>query len=59
MAVPLMRSYTTTGAALNVFTPSTDNVTGLTIQQLNKVIQFSIVSIIQTLQVQQHMKITS
>ena len=36
MAVPLMRSYTTTGAALNVFTPSTDDVTGLTIQQLNR-----------------------
>ena len=36
MAVPIMRAYTTTGAALNVFTPSTDNVTGLTIQQLNK-----------------------
>jgi len=31
-----MRSYTTTGAALNVFTPSTDDVTGLTIQQLNR-----------------------
>ena len=36
MAVPLMRSYTTTGAALNIFTPSTDDVTGLTIQQLNR-----------------------
>jgi len=36
MSVPLMRSYTTTGAALNVFTPSTDDVTGLTIQQLNR-----------------------
>ena len=36
MAVPLMRSYTTTGALLNVFTPSTDDVTGLTIQQLNQ-----------------------
>ena len=36
MAVPLMRSYTTTGALLNVFTPSTDDVTGLTIQQLNR-----------------------
>ena len=36
MAVPLMRSYTTTGAALNVFTPSTDDVTGLPIQQLNR-----------------------
>ena len=36
MAVPLMRSYTTTGAALNVFTPSTDDVTQLTIQQLNQ-----------------------
>jgi len=36
MAVPLMRSYTTTGAALNVFTPSTDDVTQLTIQQLNR-----------------------
>jgi hypothetical protein len=36
MAVPIMRSYTTTGALLNVFTPSTDDVTGLTIQQLNK-----------------------
>mgnify|MGYP003147284776 FL=1 len=36
MAVPLMRSYTTTGAALNVFTPSTDDVTGLTIQQLHR-----------------------
>jgi len=31
-----MRSYTTTGAALNVFTPSTDDVTQLTIQQLNR-----------------------
>jgi len=31
-----MRSYTTTGAALNVFTPSIDDVTGLTIQQLNR-----------------------
>ena len=31
-----MRSYTTTGAALNVFTPSTDDVTGLPIQQLNR-----------------------
>jgi len=36
MAVPLMRSYTTTGAALNVFTPSVDDVTQLTIQQLNR-----------------------
>jgi hypothetical protein len=36
MAIPLMRSYTTTGAALNIFTPSTDDVTGLTIQQLNR-----------------------
>ena len=36
MAVPLMRSYTTTGAALNIFTPSTDDVTGITIQQLNR-----------------------
>ena len=31
MAVPLMRSYTTTGAALNVFGLATDDVTGLTI----------------------------
>ena len=36
MAVPIMRSYTTTGAALNIFTPSTDDITGLTIQQLNQ-----------------------
>jgi|TARA_R110002020_G_scaffold365918_1_gene578040 hypothetical protein len=36
MAVPIMRSYTSTGAALNIFTPSTDDVTGLTIQQLNR-----------------------
>ena len=36
MAVPLMRSYTTPGLALNVFGPSTDDITGLTIQQLNR-----------------------
>jgi hypothetical protein len=36
MAVPLMRSYTTTGAALNVFGLATDDVTGLTITQLNR-----------------------
>ena len=36
MSVPLMRSYTTPGLALNVFGPSTDDITGLTIQQLNR-----------------------
>jgi hypothetical protein len=46
MSVPLMRSYTTTGAALNVFTPSTDDVTGLTIQQWREsgVTNFSVAS---------------
>ena len=36
MAVPLMRSYTTTGAALNTFGLATDDITGLTITQLNR-----------------------
>ena len=38
MAVPLMRSYTTTSAVvgLNVFGLSTDDITGLTITQLNR-----------------------
>ena len=38
MAVPLMRSYTTTSAVvgLNVFGLATDDITGLTITQLNR-----------------------
>ena len=36
MAVPLMRGYTTTGAALNTFGLATDDITGLTITQLNR-----------------------
>ena len=36
MAVPLMRSYTTDGSALNVFGLATDDITGLTITQLNR-----------------------
>ena len=36
MAVPLMRSYTTTGAALNTLGLATDDITGLTITQLNR-----------------------
>jgi hypothetical protein len=38
MAVPLMRSYTTTSAAvgLNVFGLAQDDITGLTITQLNR-----------------------
>ena len=36
MAVPLMRSYTTTGAALNTFALATDDITGLSVQQLNR-----------------------
>jgi len=38
MSVPLMRSYTTTSAVvgLNVFGLSTDDITGLTITQLNR-----------------------
>jgi len=36
MAVPLMRSYTTPGLALNVFGLATDDITQLTITQLNR-----------------------
>jgi hypothetical protein len=36
MAVPLMRSYTTPGLALNVFGLATDDITALTITQLNR-----------------------
>jgi hypothetical protein len=36
MAVPLMRSYTTPGLALNVFGLATDDITNLTITQLNR-----------------------
>jgi len=36
MAVPIMRSYPTAGSALNIFAPSTDDITQLTIQQLNQ-----------------------
>jgi len=38
MAVPLMRSYTTNSAALglNVFGLATDDITQLTVQQLNR-----------------------
>jgi hypothetical protein len=36
MAVPLMRSYSTPGLALNVFGLATDDITGLTITQLNR-----------------------
>jgi len=36
MAVPLMRSYTTPGLALNVFGLATDDITQLTITQMNR-----------------------
>ena len=36
MAVPLMRSYSTTGAAIGTFALATDDITGLTVQQLNR-----------------------
>jgi len=36
MAVPLMRSYTTDGGVLNTFGLATDDITGLTITQLNR-----------------------
>ena len=36
MAVPLMRSYTTPGLALNVFGLATDDITALTITQMNR-----------------------
>jgi len=36
MAVPLMRSYSTPGLALNVFGLATDDITQLTITQLNR-----------------------
>ena len=36
MAVPLMRSYTTPGLAIGVFGLATDDITGLTITQLNR-----------------------
>jgi hypothetical protein len=36
MAVPLMRSYTTPGLALSVFGLATDDITNLTITQLNR-----------------------
>jgi hypothetical protein len=36
MAVPLMRSYTTPGLGLNIFGLATDDITGLTITQLNR-----------------------
>ena len=36
MAVPLMRSYSTPGLALNVFGLATDEITQLTITQLNR-----------------------
>jgi hypothetical protein len=36
MAVPLMRSYTTPGLALSVFGLATDDITALTITQLNR-----------------------
>ena len=36
MSVPLMRSYTTPGLALNVFGLATDDITQLTITQLNR-----------------------
>ena len=36
MAVPLMRSYSTPGLALNVFGLATDDITNLTITQLNR-----------------------
>ena len=58
MAVPLMRSYTTPGLALNVFGPSTDDITGLTIQQLNRSNNIWTVLIIQTHQEQQHIRQT-
>ena len=37
MAVPLMRAYTMAApAALNTFALATDDITGLTVQQLNR-----------------------
>ena len=37
MAVPLMRSYTTAAvAAINTFALATDDITGLSVQQLNR-----------------------
>jgi len=36
MAVPLMRSYSTPGLALSVFGLATDDITNLTITQLNR-----------------------
>ena len=36
MAVPLMRSYTTPGLGIGVFGLATDDITGLTITQLNR-----------------------
>ena len=36
MAVPLMRGYTTPGLGIGVFGLATDDITGLTITQLNR-----------------------
>ena len=36
MAVPLMRQYNTTGAAVGTFALANDAITGLTVQQLNR-----------------------
>jgi hypothetical protein len=36
MAVPLMRAYTYTAGVLDVFTLATDDITGLSVQQLNR-----------------------